>query len=67
MKKVKFEWNPYPQKKPKKDCSYFITVEYKGERVTQTAWWTESRKRFGLIDDGFVKAWAELPKPYKEE
>ena len=67
MKKFEFEWNLYPQEKPKKDGSHFITVEDKNGRFTMTAWWNESRKRFGLIDDEFIKAWAELPKPYKEE
>ena len=67
MKKIKFEWNPYPQEKPKKDGSYFLTIEDRGERITATAWWTESRKKFGLWDDEMIKAWAELPKPYEEE
>ena len=67
MKKFEFEWNPYPQEKPKKDGLHFLTVEYMGEMITVTAWWTESRKKFGLWDDEMIKAWAELPKPYKEK
>lgn len=56
------EWHPYPKEKPKKDTMYLVSIE----NFTSTSYWTTQNDAFDIWDK-CTSAWAEMPKPYKEE
>ena len=71
MKKVEFEWNPFPQEKPPKEDIYLVTVVDKIPFVVEAKYISEKKKFFdiymGYVFDDCVVAWTEMPEPYEEE
>ena len=63
MEETKVKWHPYPQEPPIEDKDYLITVKYR--RTRKVMKWDSVNGYFSVYGD--VIAWAELPKPYKEE
>ena len=61
------EWHRYPDEKPKEDDQYIITVSTKHALFTTTCNWISRKNEFEKYWDELVTAWAEKPKPYKEE
>lgn len=64
---AKFKWNPYPEEKPDKVGYYLLTVESKKKRYISTSHWFNDIFEFLNEDDEAILAWAEFPKPYKED
>ena len=61
MKKVEIVWHKYPNEKPTKDGLFLITHKFGNRKEVAMAYLTKDINSNNLI------AWAELPKPYKEE
>lgn len=61
MKKVEIVWHKYPDEKPTKDGLFLITHKFGNRKEVAMAYLTKDINSNNLI------AWAELPKPYKEE
>lgn len=61
------EWHRYPEEKPKEDDKYIVTVCTKHALFTTTCNWISRKNAFEDYWDELVTAWAEKPKPYKEE
>ena len=66
-KNVKFNWHPYSEEKPKEFGNYILTVESKKKRYISTLHWFNDICEFLNEDDEAILAWAEFPKPYKED
>ena len=64
---AKFKWNPYPKEKTDKVGYYLLTVESKKKRYISTSHWFNDICEFLNEDDEAILAWAEFPKPYKED
>ena len=60
---TKVKWHPYPKERPPKDDDYLITI--KGKHIKKVMKWNSVNGYFNIYVN--VIAWAELPKPYKEE
>ena len=72
MNKTEIEWHPYPQEKPREEGAYLITTkDCRDSRLLSSVdTFFDKGKIFGIEEyDPFDKviAWAEMPKPYKDE
>ena len=71
MSKVK--WLMFPEKKPKKEGQYLVTVldgydPSSGKKAyVRVSLWQEKENRFFSVPDWAVVAWAKFPKPFKKE
>lgn len=71
MSKVK--WRMFPDKKPKKEDQYLVTVldgydQSSGKKTyVRVSLWQEKENRFFSVPDWAVVAWAKFPKPFKKE
>ena len=68
MNKTKVEWHPYPKEMPDMAGGekYIVTVKYK-RNVKLKIMESGERGCFTPPLFGKITAWAELPKPYKED
>lgn len=65
---VKFKWHPYPENKPNMLVGdYLVTDIYEKKREVSVYFWYSLKNKFLEEDVAPVIAWAEMPKPYKEE
>lgn len=67
MSETKVVWHKYPNEKPEKYREYIITVNIRQHLYTTTADWMPDLNKFFSYRNEVIVAWAELPKPYKEE
>ena len=67
MSESKIVWNKYPKEKPKIDDEYIVTIKLWNNSFTATANWKNVKDGFVGVFDRNITAWAEMPKPYKEE
>ena len=67
MKKADIEWCPFPQEKPKVDDQYIVSIRLGKVSFTATADWKNVKGKFKGMFNENITAWAEMPKPYKEE
>ena len=67
MSESKIVWNKYPKEKPKIDDEYIVTIKLWNNSFTATADWKNIKEKFVGVFDSNITAWAEMPKPYKEE
>ena len=61
MRECKILWHKYPNEKPSKDGLYLITLKFGNTKEVSMGYLTK-----GIYSNSLI-AWAELPKPYKEE
>ena len=61
MQKTEIEWHKYPNEKPSKDGLFLITYKLGNKKEVAMAYLTKDINSNSLI------AWADMPKPYKEE
>lgn len=66
MQKTQIEWHPYPKEKPKKYDEYLVKVHKGWNLFTYRTFWIPERNAFWEFSIN-ITAWAELPKPYKED
>lgn len=66
MSENKFKWHSYPQEKPNEKDTYIVTLKFGKDLLTSTTDWIPEQNTFWDFGDSVV-AWAEMPKPYKEE
>lgn len=63
----------FPEKKPKKEGQYLVTVldgydPSSGKKTyVRVSLWQEKENRFFSVPDWAVIAWAKFPKPFKKE
>lgn len=62
-------WHPFPAEKPsEEEKEYIVTVESETIGLfTICSEWQGKEGGWAGVFDEMVKAWAELPMPYKEE
>ena len=61
MSENKVKWHPYPQEQPPKDGLFLVTLKFGNKKEVEMAYLIKDINSKNLI------AWAELPRPYKEE
>ena len=67
MKKAEIEWYPFPQEKPTVDDQYIVSIRLGKVSFTATADWKNVKGKFKVMFNENITAWAEMPRPYKEE